>query len=254
VERGFLIPCNQQDNPIEEEEEREKEVEREEKTLSKGKSEDQMALPEKLAKEIQARTGRTVKVWPSSAGAFARLKQSTDGGEKAVMSAFRDWLDANPDHTDPVAGFVGEAPEFMSGAKAAVQIVRGQVKGDPRVVELAAKVFDLTGTAPAAKSLLAIGELLVDHDMPAILAAFGEFYGNLDEFGQKQAVRNFFEGGAAPAVLASQKSYLETRQRNEKLLDHAVAESSKKVEQEIALVSGVEIVSSGGAVSGTNSR
>jgi len=193
-----------------------------------------MALPEKLAKEIQARTGRTIKVWPSSAGAFARLKQSTDGGEKAVMSAFRDWLDANPDHTDPVAGFVGEAPEFMSDAKAAVQIVRGQVKGDPRVVELAAKVFDLTGTAPAAKSLLAIGELLVDHDMFAIMSAFGEFYGNLDEFGQRQAVRNFFEGGAAPAVLASQKNYLESRRLNEAILDAKISRDAELIRAEIA--------------------
>jgi|SRR5665213_337395 len=74
---------------------------------------------------------------------------------------------------------------------------------DPRVADMLAFTYDLTGTLPYAKH---VAQLLVDFEIEELKAALTEYNGLLDDKEMKSGMRSFFaDGGAAAVIYARRK-------------------------------------------------
>jgi hypothetical protein len=74
---------------------------------------------------------------------------------------------------------------------------------DPRIPEITAMAYELTGVPPSARS---VATLLLSFTPEEIKAALGEYAATLDDKDVRTGMRVFFlEGGAAAVILARQK-------------------------------------------------
>ena len=111
-----------------------------------------------------------------------------------------------------------------------------QPRRHPDLKELTVKLFDLTGFALAgSKNIAAANKLLAEHSLTIVFNAFYEFFGNLDEFGQKTAIKQFFEGEGAEGVITYQADYQKRQDENRRLaakaLERALAQDAAELAQ-----------------------
>lgn len=161
--------------------------------------ENDMALADKLRNEIYERTGKVPKL---SDWLVAEFRKRV-GTEKEKLAAFREYLNSNPESEYPLHEFLDSdiADQFTKPT-----VVSGVI-ANPALVSLASKIFTISDYAVSGKSLTAAENLLKVYPELDIINAFRYFYGKLDDFGRKHAVRDFFEKGAAEPVILAMKEY-----------------------------------------------
>ena len=139
---------------------------------------------------------------------LARMKEKFElieeaYGRSAVEADFEKWCqelkDKNPRY--PLTEYVKVVdarlgPEF-------VEVSRSPELKDPRIKEVSAVAYELTGVLPPVRS---VASLLQTCEPEEILAALREFASTLDEKEVKSGIKTFFaDGGAAAVILARRR-------------------------------------------------
>lgn len=172
----------------------------------------EMALADKLKNIIYEKTGKAPKLPEYLVTEFRKRV----GTEKDKLAAFREYLTSNPDSEYPLHGFLDTEVEAAHIAPAVV----GGIVQNEEVLDIAAKVFEISDLAVTGKSLAALSALIEKgHSKHAILLAFRYYFSKLDAFDQKQAVRNFFEKGGAEPIIKSMSEYVAKQEALSKRID-----------------------------------
>lgn len=70
-----------------------------------------------------------------------------------------------------------------------------EIADDPRIRQVTAKVYEMTGRLPINADLTNITKWLTKYSVEDIITGFSEYLHGLDGFEQKWAVKNYFSGG-----------------------------------------------------------
>lgn len=114
-----------------------------------------------------------------------------------VESDFEAWVEENRDGSwqQPFSAYLKICVDRLKGEPEA------EVADDPRIRQVTAKVYEMTGRLPMGAGLIYIQRLLTKYETSAILDGFREYFNGLDTFEQKWAVKNYFTDGAAEIII-----------------------------------------------------
>jgi hypothetical protein len=153
------------------------------------------ALPKIAAREMQ-----NTHVFPKNLKAKYELIAEAYGAA-AVEDDFTDWCrevrDRNPRY--PITEYIKVVDARLGRA---FEEAKADLK-DPRIPEIAALTYDLTGYVPTFRS---VGNILLSFTQEEIEGALREYVSTLDDKDVKMGMKTFFmEGGATTVILARQK-------------------------------------------------
>ena len=123
-------------------------------------------------------------------------------GSAAVEQDFERWCEENRDRNPkyPIT-------EYLKVVDSRLGTVADEQKAadlqDPRVAEVLAFTYEMTGILPPAKS---VRELLAVYEPAEIKAALKEYSDNLSDKELKSGMRSFFSEGGAVAVIYARRN------------------------------------------------
>jgi len=160
-------------------------------------------LLESAAKEFQF--FKNVRFFPQESAVITLLGKTY--GKNVVVSDFELWAEEirGQELDNPVREYLKKAPQRLQQVKATTER-----ENDPRIAEISSFIFLLINRTPHQDD---VKKLLTQYTQEEIQEAFKCYVEPLDEFEQKQAIRNFFRGGGADGIILARKKQKEAMEK-----------------------------------------